>query len=224
MVRQGSTFVGNIKVMNQTLRLIIANPELHAGWLNSLSFMENAGARKISACEDECMTGIIQLKHAAEEHRHAYYLKKQIGKLDVSGFQFYEEASMLAGKASKQYLHRLDIQVCRYLKSEFQLSGQELKYAAYLFVTYAIEVRADALYPIYQEELSAAQSKVMVKSIILEEEGHLEEMISQLNDFHPDWESYANEVLMMEDKLFSDWLVAIVKDVESKTKNVESIA
>jgi hypothetical protein len=42
--------------------------------------MENAGARKISKCEHPTLVTQIQLKHAAEEHRHAYYLKKQIGK------------------------------------------------------------------------------------------------------------------------------------------------
>jgi hypothetical protein len=56
-----------------------------------------------------------------------------------------------------------------------------LRFAAYLLVTYAIEVRADEFYPIYQDALdNAAGSKVNVKSIILEEEGHLEEMINQL--------------------------------------------
>jgi demethoxyubiquinone hydroxylase (CLK1/Coq7/Cat5 family) len=69
------------------------------------------------------------------------------------------------------------------LQKGFQLSKEDLKYAAYLFVTYAIEVRADDLYPVYQDILTKESSKIMVKSIILEEEGHLEEMINQLNEF-----------------------------------------
>jgi len=160
--------------MKAILNQIVADATVHAKWLNTLSFMENAGARKISACEDPVRTDLIQLKHAAEEHRHAYYLKKQIGKLAVSGFEYYKEDSLLGGKSSIQYLHRLDLKASRYLKEQFSLSGQDLRYAAYLFVTYAIEVRADELYPIYQDVLSEAGSKVMVKSIILEEEGHLE--------------------------------------------------
>ena len=43
--------------------------------------MENAGAKKISASEDKEKVSLIILKHAAEEHRHAYYLKKQIAKI-----------------------------------------------------------------------------------------------------------------------------------------------
>jgi bacterioferritin (cytochrome b1) len=64
------------------LEKIVQQNETHAKWLNTLSFMENAGARKISACEHPTNVSLIQLKHAAEEHRHAYYLKKQILKID----------------------------------------------------------------------------------------------------------------------------------------------
>lgn len=200
--------------MKSVLAKIIEEPILHAKWLNTLSFMENAGARKISACEDSQKTDLIQLKHAAEEHRHAYYLKKQIGKLTDSGFEYYAEDSLIGGKSSIQYLHRLDVQTCRFLMKEFNLSGAALKYAAYLFVTYAIEVRADELYPIYQECLTEAGSKVMVKSIILEEEGHLEEMIHQLQSFHPSWNLYAEAIIEIENKLFEDWIESVFSEVK----------
>lgn len=199
--------------MKAILEQIVADAILHAKWLNTLSFMENAGARKISACEDPLNTDMIQLKHAAEEHRHAYYLKKQIGKLGIEGFEFYNESSLIGGKASVQYLHRLDVKTSRYLKEQFNLTGQELRYAAYLFVTYAIEVRADELYPIYQEVLTSVGSKVMVKSIILEEEGHLEEMISQLKGFDPKWEAHAEHVLQIEAALFHHWIAEVSKEV-----------
>lgn len=199
--------------MKAILEQIVADAILHAKWLNTLSFMENAGARKISACEDPLNTDLIQLKHAAEEHRHAYYLKKQIGKLGIEGFEFYNESSLIGGKASVQYLHRLDVKTSRYLKEQFNLTGQELRFAAYLFVTYAIEVRADELYPIYQEVLTSIGSKVMVKSIILEEEGHLEEMISQLKGFDPKWEAHAEHVLQIEAALFHHWIAEVSKEV-----------
>lgn len=200
--------------MKSILTNIVSQDPLHAMWLNTLSFMENSGARKISACEDRELTDLMQLKHAAEEHRHAYYLKKQIGKLEVSGFEHYLLDTMLGGRESMQYLHQLDLLTCRYLKKTFDLAGQDLKYAAYLFVTYAIEVRADALYPIYQEVLTEMGSKVMVKSIILEEEGHLEEMIGQLQYFHPDWKRHAAHVIAQEQQLFDRWVVALSKEVD----------
>jgi hypothetical protein len=171
--------------------------------------MENAGARKISLCEHPTEVSIIQLKHAAEEHRHAYYLKKQIEKLGTDMCATYDDKYLIASICTKQYLHQLDIKSCRYLKDTFNLRGNALKYAAYLFVTYTIEVRADELYPIYQHALDLQKSKVMVKSIILEEEGHLEEMITQLQLFCPEWELYAKDIQAIEQRLHEEWIAAI---------------
>lgn len=195
------------------LERIVQDNETHAKWLNTLSFMENAGARKISACEHPTKVSLIQLKHAAEEHRHAYYLKKQIGKLDSDFCKTYESTELLAPIATRQYLHSLDVKACRYIQKAFQLTKEELKYAAYLFVTYAIEVRADELYPVYQNVLTKESSKIMVKSIILEEEGHLEEMINQLNEFAEDWQTHADVILEIEKELHEQWMNAITEEV-----------
>jgi len=191
---------------NQLLSVIINNDQLHSRWLNTLSFMENTGARKISASEDPETVTYIILKHAAEEHRHAFYLKKQIEKVKNGDCPTYANEYLVAPKSSKYYLNQLDIDVCRYLKKELGLKGRELRFAAYLLVTYAIEVRADELYPVYQDELDKASSKINVKSIILEEEGHLEEMINQLKTFSPDWEFHANKAVEMETLLFNQWV------------------
>lgn len=200
--------------LHHILPTIIANNELHAKWLNTLSLMENTGARKISASEDPVSVTYIILKHAAEEHRHAFYLKKQIEKTGkATQCPTYADSYLVAPNYSKYYLNKLDVEVSRYLKKEMDLSGAELRFAAYLLVTYAIEVRADELYPIYQEALDAAGSKVNVKSIILEEEGHLEEMINQLQVFSSDWQQHANVSVQIETRLFNDWVVALGNEV-----------
>lgn len=177
--------------------------------------MENAGARKISACEHKENVNLIILKHAAEEHRHAYYLKKQLAKLNEQLCKTYRADELLAPDFTRFYLNTLDVKVCRYLKQHFNLAGSDLKFAAYLFVTYVIEVRADALYPVYQKVLTENQSKVTVKSIIMEEEGHLEEMIRQLHEFSPEWEKHASEVIRIEQRMFSNWM----KGIEAELKN-----
>ncbi|SEH32935.1 hypothetical protein [Chryseobacterium culicis] len=195
------------------LKRIVQDGSTHARWLNTLSFMENAGARKISKCEHPTLVSQIQLKHAAEEHRHAYYLKKQIGKIDPELCKTYESTELLAPVATSQYLHSLDMKACRYLQKAFNLDKTDIKYAAYLFVTYAIEVRADELYPVYQQVLTEASSKIMVKSIILEEEGHLEEMIHQLNEFSSAWKHHADHILAIEKALHEEWISAITQEV-----------
>lgn len=191
---------------------LVTDDRLHARWLNTLSLMENTGARKISASEDKTSVSLIILKHAAEEHRHAYYLKKQIAKLGSALCPTYHDQYLVAPAASRQYLHSLDVQICRYLKQELHLGGAELKFAAYLLVTYAIEVRADDLYPIYQQALDEAGSRVNVKSIILEEEGHLEEMLAQLKHFSPEWETHAQLAVQLESCLFDAWMQQVAAE------------
>ena len=107
----------------------------------------------------------------------------------------------------------LDVEVCRYIKKELLLTGRELRFAAYLLVTYAIEVRADELYPIYQAALDNAGSRVNVKSIILEEEGHLKEMIIQLQKFSPEWELHAQKAVDIETGLFKQWTAQLAGDL-----------
>lgn len=199
--------------MKDILYKIILNEHLHTRWLNTLSYMENTGARKISDCEHPETVDIIQLKHAAEEHRHAYYLKKQIQKLNFNACMHYHSSELLAPLHTKQYLQNLDIKCSRYLKEQFGLKGKDLKYASYLFVTYAIELRADRLYPSYQEVLTEQQSKITVKSIILEEEGHLEEMMAMLERFDPNWEQHACHMTAIENSLFDEWFSVISREV-----------
>lgn len=206
--------------LNEILEHIAGDAYLHAKWLNTLSFMENAGARKISASEDKEKVTLIILKHAAEEHRHAYYLKRQISKLGEGWCQNYKDEFLLSPKASKYYLNNLDVQVCKYIKRELGLIGAELKFAAYLLVTYAIEVRADELYPVYQDILTQMDSKVTVKSIILEEEGHLEEMLQQLKSFSPDWEKHANIAVNIEHELFFDWMDKLKEETLELSKSI----
>ncbi|MCW3162753.1 hypothetical protein [Chryseobacterium oryctis] len=198
---------------NVLLSKIVQDDEIHAKWLNTLSFMENAGARKISACEHPVKVDLIQLKHAAEEHRHAFYLKKQILKLNSDYCKAYENNELLAPIATKQYLNSLDIKACKYLQRTFNLNKEKLRFAAYLFVTYAIEVRADELYPVYQDILTKVSSKIMVKSIILEEEGHLEEMIHQLDNFSDDWKIHAENIQKIEQELYNEWIDGIGKEL-----------
>ena len=188
---------------------VVESPSLHSRWLNTLSMMENAGAKKIKNCEHPVLVNEIILKHSAEEARHAHYLKKQIRKIEKDSCPTYEKKYLLAPNQSYYYLQSLDVQVCRYLKDKFGYRGDDLKYAAYLLVTYAIEVRADELYPKYQAVLSQANSPVNVRSIIAEEENHLLEMRHQLREFSKDWEILCDDVVRLEQKLHADWIKAL---------------
>jgi hypothetical protein len=200
---------------DQLKRIVIkvtGSDTLHAKWLNSLSMMENTGARKISRYQHPVHTDLTVLKHAAEEARHAYYLKKLITRIVPEGYPDYSFAYLLAPVESYHYLHRLDTETSRYLQSK-GLRGRDMKHGAYLLVTYAIEVRADMLYAIYQDALTATNSKVNVKSIIKEEEGHLAEMTRMLHEFQPDWKAIAADIVDIESSLFTHWLHAVEQEI-----------
>jgi len=94
------------------LTSIVACPKLHAKWLNTLSYLENCGARKIASCEHPTLVREEMLKHAAEEFRHAHYLKKQIQRISRP-IETYALPTLLGGIATLHYLNSLDLKTCR---------------------------------------------------------------------------------------------------------------
>ena len=193
--------------MESLLTTLIASHALHAKWLNTLSYLENCGARKIAACEHPTLVREEMLKHAAEEFRHAHYLKRQIPKVSNEPMPTYALPHLLGGTATLHYLSLLDLKTSRYLKRRgFSLSA--IKESAYLLVTYAIELRAEALYPLYDTLLRQAGSRVTVKSILLEEKEHLKEMREGLKAL-PEGFAHAEKVCAFEAELYQKWLVAM---------------
>lgn len=194
--------------LKQLLLHIVRSSILHAKWLNTLSYLENSGARSIAACEHPTRVKEEMLKHAAEEFRHAHFLKQQISKATSVSMEDYSLHNLLGGVASLQYLKRLNLEICRYLKQEIGLNRQDLIQAAYLLVTYAIECRAEELYSAYDEVLREAKSKIRVKSIFLEELEHLEEMRTGIRQM-PEGERYAKQVHALEGRLYHTWLKTV---------------
>ncbi|NGX61259.1 MAG: hypothetical protein K940chlam9_00742 [Chlamydiae bacterium] len=187
--------------MKNILSKIIQNPTLHGKWLNTLSYLENCGARKIAATEHPLLVEEEKLKHAAEEFRHAHYLKEQIPKVASLPFPNYALPSLLGSWKTKHYLDRLEVEISRILKQH-----------AYVFVTYAIEKRAEKLYPLYHILLQAASSPVRVKSILLEEEEHLAEMEREIEKISCG-EELKKRALQIEEKLFQNWKEALWKSL-----------
>lgn len=196
--------------IQKLLSVIIESSDRHAKWLNTLSFLENCGARKIAACEHPTLVKEEMLKHAAEEFRHAHYLKRQIEKVSQIPLRSYALKEILGGSATIHYVNTLDVQVSRYLMEQGFVRGA-LKEAAYLLVTYAIEVRASELYPIYDDILRKRESKVTVKSILLEEKEHLKEMemgIAQLFC----GVKHCEKICSIEGSICKKWLEAIARE------------
>lgn len=207
-----TVFISYAEKITTLLPLIIAQPSLHAKWINTLSYLENCGARKIAACQHPIKVQEELLKHAAEEFRHAYYLKKQIARVTSQRLGQYQVTQLLGGVSSLQYLNRLDLQVSRYLSQKAKIPKSKVKEIAYLLVTYAIELRASELYPIYERLLRACDAKVTVKSILLEEQEHLREMEAEVNKLESGI-MYSEIVCKMEADLCNKWLMTLENEL-----------
>lgn len=173
------------------LRYLIQNKPLHIKWLNTLSYLENCGARKIAKAEHPTLVRKQMLKHAAEEFRHAHHLKEQIKKLTL--FVPKDYSSILGGHFTRRYLDRLELSVCRITTK-----------LVYPLVTYAIEKRAQKLYHLYHRALKEAGSKVSIMSIVKEEEGHLEEMEKMLKN-----SPFKEKVCEIEAQIYERWMEII---------------
>ncbi len=207
-------FISFAEQLEPLLDHIVSSHFLHARWLNTLSYLENCGARKIAACEHPTLVKEEMLKHAAEEFRHAHYLKRQIEKISSACLEDYSLGSMLGERSTLHYLTALDVKASRYLKSN-GFSKNSIKEAAYLLVTYAIELRAAQLYPIYDAVLRNSRSAVAVKSILLEEKEHLEEMKEGLNKLSLG-DVHAAHVCAIESDLCKKWIDAVGKTLHIK--------
>lgn len=195
------------------LTAYIAAPRLHAKWLNTLSYLENCGARKIARREHPQEVSKEILKHASEEFRHAFYLKQQIGtKLGIF-LPSYQKEMLVGSHETLCYLNRLEISICRLLKKEIpNICTEELRKYSYQLVTYAIELRASELYPIYQELLIEAGSPISVRSILLEEKEHLKEMEEGLEKLVNGY-AYLDRICSFEGQICEKWLRSLVSEL-----------
>ncbi len=212
MTRYG--FVPFQKEIRALLEEVITYPALHGRWLNTLSYLENCGARKIAAAEDRTRIGEETLKHAAEEFRHAFYIKMQLSKIGVQ-YSDYSLKSLLGGWTSFHYLNRLDARIASYLRSVTD-DSLERKRLSYLLTTYAVELRAGELYPLYHELLHLHGSPVRVLSIVKEEEEHLMEIESELSKYSSSI-YYKAHVASIESELFEGLLHCCMEEAKNNS-------
>jgi len=191
-----SGFISQAESFQRLIASIVQVPSLHARWINTLSFLENCGARKIAAYEHPTLVKEEILKHAAEEFRHAYHLKRQIAKITADPFETYAQPLLLGGLRTIRYLDALEVQAARH------------SHYLYPLITYAIELRAQEVYTLYQEQLRASSSKVSVKAILLEEHEHLAEMTRAIESL-PNGKVHAAQVCQIEGELCHRWLQSI---------------
>ncbi len=178
--------------IEKILDTIIADNALHARWLNTLSYLEHVGTRKIHKTQSRPdMTDLI-IRHASEEARHAHFFKRMAEKLDPESVKDYNYSGMLCGFSAYKYFQSLDSMV---EKSIMKIQGTQKAdpFICYLYVTTLVEERAGWLYPVYEERLKKAESEITLTTVIQEEVRHLEDMHSAMGQVDDHWEERMEE-------------------------------
>lgn len=216
----------HIRRLEILLDNIIKDLDLHIKWLNTLSYLEYTGAKKIHKANlGPYLTEKI-LSHACEEARHAYFYKKSIKKLksDIPEDFNYDYKNLLAGFSSFRYFQELDWNVLKFIKEKFIDSKTNfISFLCYLYVTYLIEERADMVFHIYQERLNKANIPLHLGGVIREEEKHLEEIFEMIKRFDGNYDKHLYSLSEIETNLFDWYLTRLEKMVFHSNEDLISV-
>ena len=165
------------------LGALCGDRERHARFLNTLSLMEHIGSRKIMMSQAKGELPQDTLKHLAEETRHAFFFKRAAEKLAGRTLDYGAEAT-LGGNAARMYMARLDAFIAKHL-GDAEGGNAAPSETAYLYMSLIVELRAIWFYRAYQAALADAKHPLSLKSVLAEEELHLEEMLERLDTIDP---------------------------------------
>lgn len=198
--------------LNSFLTSVIKDNKKHALWLNTLSLLEHIGSRKILLTQSNEFTSEMILRHATEEARHALFFKKAARLIRADFNSGYQPNELLNGSSAKMYFAKLDATVRKNLKRD-AISKDIFAYLAYLYTTTVIELRAMTVYGAYDELLQSNSQLLSLQNLILEEQGHLEEMSDELKRLDSRFQSRLNELVEKEEKLFQKFLSQLTLSV-----------
>ena len=187
---------------------IVADPALHARWLNTFSYLEYVGFRKIVKSQRaEVLTAAI-LGHACEEGRHALGLKKLAVKLGGAGFDSYAPQVLLCGEEAEAYFQDLD-QSCD--EAFADRSADERVRLAYGYVTWLVERRALDVYGLYKSALGDSEIARKLGGLLAEETKHLSDIEALLQSADPAISTRSKEFEALENSLYEVFLAALTK-------------
>ncbi|MGJ4750838.1 hypothetical protein [Leptospira kmetyi] len=194
------------------LEKIIQDPAQHSRWLNTISFLEHMGSRKILATQSGFGMGEMILRHASEEARHAHFFKRMSERISPGSCPDYQSENLHCGFPAFLYFQRLDGMVLKNLNSA-GIKGKQQSFLSYLYVTHLIEERADFLYQEYDRILEENKIPVSLKAILKEEESHLAEMQSSLAAEDPEYKTRYAFFQEKEEKNYLKFEKSLLKSV-----------
>jgi hypothetical protein len=188
--------------------VVVADPALHARWLNTFSYLEYVGFRKIVKSQRaEVLTAAI-LGHACEEGRHALGLKKLAVKLGGAQFDSYAPEVLLCGEEAEAYFQDLD-QACD--EAFADRSEAERGTLTYCYVTWLVERRALDVYQIYKSALGESEIARKLGGLLAEEAKHLADVEAVLHTGDPEFSTRSKEFEAVEVALYQNYVGALIR-------------
>ncbi len=179
-------------MVQQLIQTVVQSPTLHAKFLNSFSYLEYRGFRKIARSLGTEDINDETLTHTYEEVRHAVYFKRLAMKVGGQKFSSFNTDNLLSEKAIKAYFYDLDLGVAKILGAQPKL--------IYQLVTWLIEERALKVYRIYESILDQSQFDFSLKPILNDEENHLSEVQQVLKSISLE---IKNKLIELEEDCFN---------------------
>lgn len=192
----------------KVLEKIISNEGLHARWLNSLSYLEYIGARKMLKSLPAHILSKAFLDHIHEETRHSLFFKNLAQKIAQKNLSF-KEHELLVPQAGNDYFQQVD-----HYSVKFSFSNPVI---SYLYTTYVVEQRAIAIYSLYDEILKRKGLSFSLQAILNDELTHLDFVFKKIQKTDPLWESSLEEISHFEHQKYFSFLIALEKEVSDRS-------
>ena len=185
---------------------VVADPALHARWLNTFSYLEYVGFRKIVKSQRaEILTAAI-LGHACEEGRHALGLKKLAMKLGGARFDSYAPEALLCGEEAEAYFRDLNKACDAAFAGRSEAERGKLTYC---YVTWLVERRALDVYQIYKKALGESEIARKLGGLLAEETKHLADVEALLHTGDPEFSTRSKEFEAVEAALYQNFIGAL---------------
>ena len=203
------------------LHFVMDDARLHSLWLNTLSFLEYIGARKIAKALPQEAFNEALLEHLSEETQHSLYFKRlarkarhcrerknpSFEKSESGDFKSpgFKEEELLDMRAARDYFQALDN------KAKAQAGGSVV--FNYLLTSCAVERRAIALYSVYNRLLKKRRFPFTLDPVLKDEKKHLAAMQARIEQLkHQD---RLSALIRYEETLFPILVRRLFREAES---------
>ncbi len=190
----------------ELLNKIDGRLDIHAKFINTFSFLEYIGARKILKSQADHQLTEPLLAHASEEIRHSLILKNLALKLSQGLLTTYQDVHLLCGSASKKYIQTVDHEIEKSLNSELNIKNVFLNY---LLTTLLLEKRVVQIYPAYNKTLGTLGFPNKFVAIMSDEGKHLQSITQSLKEHPQSTGELVTSLLKMESGAFEEFMSAV---------------